>query len=114
MKHKDSPHHQLADLLLELQASLYQAGVWQCEQPSPQAMASQEPFCINTMSFAQWLRYVLIAKLSVLIEQQLALPSRCHISPMAQEAFKSLAGPERQTIITKLDLIDQFLSLQSQ
>ncbi|AEF55107.1 YqcC family protein [Marinomonas posidonica] len=107
-----SGHHTLADLLIALQISLQDSGLWECEQPNHEALQSQQPFCIDTMSFEQWLRYVMIEKFKDLLQSGSALPNRCHISPMAEEAFKGDDSVDLSRIIECLDQIDQHLSGQ--
>uniref|UniRef100_UPI001C3FD245 YqcC family protein n=1 Tax=Kiloniella majae TaxID=1938558 RepID=UPI001C3FD245 len=68
---------ELADLVLELQMAMQAAQVWETKAPSSEALASEQPFCIDTMTFEQWLRYVLIERFKEMIEQQQPLPQRC-------------------------------------
>ncbi len=110
MKKAFSAHHTLADLLIDLQMAMQACGVWDCETPTPQALQSQEPFCIDTMSFEQWLKFVMIERFRVLLETGGALPTRCHISPMAEEAFKDKPQESVAALVRCLDLIDQHLS----
>ncbi|TYL47525.1 YqcC family protein [Marinomonas sp. IMCC 4694] len=113
MKNPFSDHHILADLLMNLQMALQDAGVWVCDIPSPFAMQSVEPFCIDSMRFEQWLRFVMLERFKVMLSQGQALPNRCHISPMAQDAFKGLPEDKIRAIVRCLDRIDQHLSNDS-
>lgn len=110
MKEVFSAHHVLADLLMALQVAMQNANVWDSAIPSEAALQSQEPFCIDTMSFEQWLRFVMIERFKVMLALGQDLPIRCHISPMAAEAFKGLSGDEMRSIVRCLDQIDQHLS----
>lgn len=101
---------ELADLVLELQMAMQEAQVWETKMPSAQALASVQPFCIDTMSFAQWLRYVLIERFKEMIEQQQPLPERCHISPMIGEAFRGLESQRLKHLMLVCDALDRFLS----
>ena len=96
-------------LLSQLQVAMQQAQLWQNETPSDEALASQTPFCVDTLSFAQWLQFVFHPKLSLMIEQQLPLPTNIAVLPMAEEAFKHLAQP-REGIKGIIAKIDQLLS----
>jgi len=106
-------HSQLADLLIDVEIALREGGLWECEQPSEQAMQSNVPFCVDTMSFAQWLRYVMIEKFKVLIEHGAPLPTQCYVSPMAVEAFKEVDHTMLNRLIQRLNKIDQHLSQQT-
>jgi uncharacterized protein YqcC (DUF446 family) len=110
LKKAFSAHHALADLLMDLQVTMQVCGVWECEKPTPQALQSREPFCVDTMSFEQWLRFVMIERFKVLLETGGVLPSRCHISPMAEDAFKSKAVDDVKRLVHCLNRIDQHLS----
>ncbi|PJG60546.1 YqcC family protein [Aeromonas cavernicola] len=81
-------HMQLADLLGELAAELQRLERWQNEPPTAQALASTLPFCVDTLSFDQWLQFVLIPRMTQLITQQAALPTSISLYPMASEVYK--------------------------
>ena len=106
-------HYLLADLLIDLEMVLRGCSAWECEQPSEQALASVEPFCIDTMSFIQWLRFVMMARFKQLIEAGAQLPTRCHISPMVEDAFQGHSSADIAKIVTALDRIDDHLNSQS-
>ena len=110
MKKTFSAHHVLADLLMDLQMAMQDGGVWECETPSEQAQQSSEPFCVDTMAFEQWLRFVMIERFNSMLETGEALPVRCHISPMAEDAFKGLPANKVSQIVVCLNRIDQHLS----
>ncbi|MCV2402164.1 YqcC family protein [Marinomonas sp. C2222] len=105
-----TPHHTLADLLMDLQLAMQECEIWHCEQPSIDAMQSVEPFCIDTMSFEQWLRFVMIERFKVLIEQGMTLPNRCNIAPMAEDAFKDKPSHKVRKLAECLIKIDLHLS----
>lgn len=104
---------ELADLILELQMAMQEAQVWETKMPSLQALASEQPFCIDTMTFEQWLRYVLIERFKEMIEQQQPLPERCYISPMVEEAFRGLDPSKVKHLMLVCDALDRFLSRTS-
>lgn len=102
-------HSQMAELLLDLEFSLRQLGLWSAERPGEEAMASQEPFCLDTLDFEEWLQFIFIERMSVVVEQGLPLPDRCGLAPMAEEYFRgSRHCPTR--LIEKLEQIDRTLS----
>lgn len=99
----------LASLLMDLQLLLRQLGHWQAERPSAQALASQQPFCVDTLSFPQWLQFVFIERLQLLLDQQLALPTSCQVCPMAEQYFAQDLVPV-QALLACLRQIDGLLS----
>ena len=87
-----------------------QCGEWATRPPEAEAFMSGEPFCIDTMSFAQWLRYVMLARFNALLEAGAELPKRCHVAPMAEEAFKHKPAVQQAKLVACLEAIDDYLS----
>lgn len=98
---------EVCSLLIDIEAELRQLNLWQGTMPSPEALASTEPFAIDTLSFPQWLQFIFLVKLYALIEQQQPLPSRCSITPMASEYFKqrSLNAEKLLAALFRLDTV---------
>lgn len=99
----------IATLLLELEAEMRSLELWQSEWPSAEALASTEPFCVDTLTLPEWLQFVFVPRMSLMIEEEMPLPSACGIAPMAEEFFRSseLSALE---LIAKLEEIDQRLA----
>ncbi|MCE2569999.1 YqcC family protein [Motilimonas eburnea] len=95
----------LLTLLAQLKTAMEQADLWQAQAPSAQALQSQMPFCIDTLTFAQWLQFVFHPKLQHLAIHGLPLPSNIEVLPMAQEALPGLThqGEEVAEIIGQID-----------
>ena len=93
-------------LMNELEQALRVQKLWQSESPSEQALASTEPFAIDTLNFTQWLQFIFIEKISVLLQLNLPLPTAMAIAPMATEYFKSqsINSAEIVALITRIDL----------
>ena len=103
-------HHKLADLLLNLEKVMRQVNVWEMPEPSQQALVSQQPFCIDSMGFDQWLKFVMLEKFKILLAQGGALPSTSNIAPMAQEFYKTQNKTAKGAIVQALEAIDLCLS----
>lgn len=95
----------LVILLTELEVALQEQQLWQVERPNDEALASSLPFAIDHLNFTQWLQFIFIEKIALLIEQNLPLPSSMAIAPMASEYFKLQANscPEIVALITRID-----------
>ncbi|WNC71009.1 YqcC family protein [Thalassotalea psychrophila] len=100
---------QLEIFLQTLTMQLKHVELWQVAKPSPQALSSTQPFCLNTLTFEQWLQFVFIEKLHTMIISNLPLPTQISVSPMGEEAFKNL-GKDATDIINTLADIDELLS----
>lgn len=85
--------HQLADLLLEIEAELRRLRLWEPQPPPPEALASLIPFCHDTLRFEQWLQWVLLPKMKQVIERDEECPSSSDITPLAEHRFAQLAQP---------------------
>lgn len=96
-------------LLSAIEAQLKQQSLWQLDYPTIEALSSRLPFCCDTLTFAQWLQFILIPRMSALLEGEHPLPSEIAIAPMAQEAFKDMGIDANQLI----DAIEQFDALLS-
>ena len=94
-------------LLEELTTAMVRCQLWSEQSPSSVAMASTAPFACDTMAFEQWLQFIFIPKIHLLIEQQQPLPMKIAILPMAEEVYKAAKG--RQAVLTALARIDRLL-----
>ena len=97
----------VAELLIDIEAQLRQLGLWERQSPPPEALASDQPFSVDTLTLPQWLQFIFLPTLYRLLAQGEPLPGRCGIAPMAQEYFRGLALPSatlEQTLL-KMDRI---------
>jgi len=99
----------VAELLIDIEAQLRQLGLWEREPPSPQALASDQPFSVDTLTLPQWLQFIFLPTLYRLLAEGQPLPGRCGIAPMAQEYFRGLALASA-TLEQTLLKMDQLLS----
>ncbi len=97
-------YSELADILLELEAELRRLNLWSDQPPVPSALASTEPFCIDTLDFHQWLQHVLLVRMKMIIESQATLPQASGILAMAEECYRD----ELHKMSDLMDLLRQF------
>lgn len=83
---------QTQQLLVELETALKSAQLWSSNSPSDWAMSSTAPFACDRMDFEQWLQFIFIPTLTRMLEQQLPLPSKIGLVPMAHERCKTLGA----------------------
>ena len=88
-------------ILDELKTVLQDLALWQSSRPSDAALASTQPFALDTLEFHQWLQFILIERLNAMILLDQPLPTSVSIFPMAEEVYKD--APER--FATLLDVI---------
>ncbi len=98
-----SQHHAVLALLLQIEGEMRRIELWSDSLPEPEALLSQEPFCVDTLGFEEWVQWLLLPRLELMAQQRLPLPGNSLIAPMAEEAFKHLPADTDQL----LQLIDQ-------
>ncbi|MCU4676960.1 YqcC family protein [Catenovulum sp. 2E275] len=92
-------------LLTELEQALKQVNLWQQTRPSAQALASTQPFCIDTLSFEQWLQFIFIEKMRILLQTKQALPTTLALLPLAEEVYKN-SQFDKQILLNVIVKID--------
>ncbi len=99
----------LAEQLLLIERELRVLGCWSDEPPTAEALASQQPFCVDTMNFETWLQWLLLPRMKLLLESGGALPSVSGIRPMADMCFQ---GRELTVsgLLLELQRFDQLLA----
>ena len=98
----------LADQLLLIERELRQQQWWAESRPSAEALASVEPFCVDTMAFEHWLQWVFLVRMKAIIEQGMTLPEVSGIRPMAEMAFQGRLAQAR-SLLTVLEGFDQLI-----
>ncbi|WP_397449855.1 YqcC family protein [Pseudomonas sp. NA-150] len=83
----DSRFLQVADQLLLIERELRRLGWWSDSPPSEQALASHEPFCVDTLEFEQWLQWIFLPRMKAILEQDLPLPNASGILEMAEMVY---------------------------
>lgn len=98
-------YYKLADILLAMEVQLRFLELWEYDTPTDDALKSQEPFCVDTLRFTQWIQFVLIPRLKILIEEQAPLPKTSNISNYAVEALNGMdfSTNELLQLISSLD-----------
>ncbi len=102
---------QVADCLLRIEMELRQLRLWEPERPPREAFASTEPFCIDTLAFTQWLQFVFLERMAMMIESGQPLPAVSGIAPMAEEYFRG-RKESGLGLIRELEAVDRLLSGQ--
>lgn len=92
--------------LLRLQQALQQAQLWQQTPVPAEALASTQPFAIDTLSFPQWLQFIYLPKLQALLDAGQPLPTRVSVTPMAEETF----GVTQPALVAAIADLDALLS----
>jgi uncharacterized protein YqcC (DUF446 family) len=107
-----SVHEELDAALRELEAAMEAAQLWRMAPPPPEALHSEEPFCVDTMTLPQWLRFVFIPSLDVVVKARAPLPERCEVAPAVEAwlANEGLDPEEGQPLIKAVERIDRLIT----
>lgn len=108
MRAADKYEH-LMNLLNELQTELKLAGLWSDTEPSKAPLSSIQPFGLDTLTFYEWLQFVLVKKMRLICDRRESLPDSSDVTTMAEEVFKSdeITAP---AVIRILITVDRFIS----
>lgn len=106
-----SIYHNVASLLIDIEAELRRLDLWDTEPPAEEALQSTEPFCIDTLDFHQWLQFVFLPRMYWIVEECGDLPPNCAIAPMAEEVYRE-ADFAVHALIARLWEIDRLLTVQ--
>lgn len=101
----------ISELLIDIEKELRYLQLWDDEMISDEALMSDQPFAIDTMTFPQWLQFIFLPRMYFIIEQQMQLPSNCGITPMAEQYFSVLNLPSAP-LIDHLQKVDALLTRQ--
>lgn len=105
-------HEELDVALRRLEATMKATDMWRMNAPLPEAFESQQPFCIDTMNLPQWLRFVFIARLDVLIEARAPMPTKCEVAPVVDTylAQQGARATDRLLICKAVEEIDRLVT----
>ncbi|MGY3568964.1 YqcC family protein [Vibrio sp. SCSIO 43135] len=92
-------------LLDALQTELSQQNLWQTVPPTDEALASEQPFAIDTLAPHEWLQWIFIAKLHWMHSQNMPLPKGFEVTPYFEQVWQE--KPEYRQLLVILNKIDE-------
>lgn len=96
--------HDIASLLIDLEAVMRNGGLWSETPPAAEALASVQPFCVDTLELAEWLQFIFIPRIYALLDSGAPLPEKCEIRPVVEEALDN-PGRDLLRVIGELDAV---------
>lgn len=105
----DSRVHELAEQLLVIERELHARGLWASSPPEAQAFMSQEPFCVDTLTFEQWLQWVFLPRMKDILESDSSLPAVSGILAMAEMVYQG-RSLEMIGLLRALGAFDKLIS----
>jgi uncharacterized protein YqcC (DUF446 family) len=96
---KPVPHARVAALIAAIEAEMKRIGLWQSEPLSEEARSSPAAFFGKTMTFPQWLQFVLVPRARQIIAERGSFPRR---SDLAVMAVRNLDGMHEAEDLTRM------------
>jgi len=98
-------------LLVEITEELARLGLLESEPPSTAALNSTLPFCVDTLRFEQWLQWLALPRLRLLVERGGTLPHAARMAAMSEYSFAE-RGLARETLrlTVLISALDRLLS----
>lgn len=100
---------EIQSLLIDIEAELRRLRQWDDTPPPPEALSSTEPFCVDTLSFSQWLQFIFLPRMSALAAARQLPPGRCELAPMAEEYFRG-SNLDAAALIRHIDALDRLVN----
>lgn len=107
-----SIQNQVRQSLQAIEQSMRDLALWQAAPPQPDAFSSIEPFCVDTMLAEEWLQWVLLPRMTALLDANVPLPTRFVITPYFEEALKD-RQPNCMPLLVLLQRLDSLLNIES-
>ena len=90
------------------------AGMWDGPRPLPEAFESRVAFFGDTMSFDQWLRYVMLPNLEECIERRGGFPASSSLAQRAAREYQHYGDvPQAGPVVAALAALDGFVRLMT-
>ncbi|MDH5229357.1 MAG: YqcC family protein [Gammaproteobacteria bacterium] len=103
-------YFELANIVDDIEDELRCLQLWQNDRPDTLALQSTKPFCSDTLQFEQWLQWVFIPRLRLLIDNELDLPNQSQIHEYARSCLEQTPAHER--FLQLLMELDQLICTQ--
>jgi uncharacterized protein YqcC (DUF446 family) len=104
--------NRIADVLLEVEATLRTSGKWDAYRPPQEALVSSQPFCFDTLRFEQWLQWIFLPRMKQILEHSQPLPRKSGIFAYAQESLHKNDSPAAN-LLTLIKRFDDLIAIQA-
>jgi uncharacterized protein YqcC (DUF446 family) len=98
-------HDNVRAQLHAIEAVLRQHQLWQAVSPQPEAFASTQPFCLDTLEPFEWLQWVLVPRMHALLDGGHPLPQAFAVAPYYEMALDA-THPAREILLIELERLD--------
>ena len=101
---------QIKQQIQRIELMLQELDLYSEQRPDDRAFTSTAPFCYDTMSFLEWLQWVMFPRACEMIDKSLPLPTVCEIHPLAEEEFKLIVA-ETDTLLAEIRALDRLFNV---
>lgn len=102
----------LATTLLEIEAELRRLEWWDDKAVPEQALASEQPFCLDTLEPEQWLQWVLLPRTKAILERNAPLPEHSGIFVYFEECWQH-RSTQCATLLALLKRFDELIEIEA-
>jgi uncharacterized protein YqcC (DUF446 family) len=102
----------IADVLLEVEATLRNHGRWDSTRPPARSLDSTQPFCIDTLRFEQWLQWVFLPRMLQILAEGRPLPAKSGILCYAELCLHR-NDPPTDALLESIRRFDELIAIQS-
>ena len=108
----NTPQQQIQTLLSEMEHEMKRLDLWGTKRPTDHALASEQPFCYDTLAFGDWLQWVFVPRIQLVLTRDLSLPAKSDIAPLAEVWLKERGlEQEAQQLVDIIHALDRQLSI---
>jgi len=104
--------NRIADVLLQVEATLRSHDRWDRKQPPAEALHSKQPFCIDTLRFEQWLQWIFLPRMKEILEDRRPLPLKSAIFSYAEHCLRK-GDPPTTDLLENIKRFDELIAIQS-
>ncbi|HTN30600.1 MAG TPA: YqcC family protein [Pseudomonas sp.] len=108
----DSRAPAVAGHLLLIERELRVLGWWSNTSPSEHALSSQQPFCVDTLELHQWLQWIFLPRMKMLVENGQPLPAVSGIRELAEMVYAERIA-EVRTLLAVLSDFDRLITTRN-
>ncbi|ARU93141.1 YqcC family protein [Tatumella citrea] len=105
-------HPIIQQRLTQLEQILRDHQLWQQEAPEPQALNSDQPFCLDKLHPLEWLQWVLIPRLTAMVDAGEDLPVNMVVTPYFEMALEPHLSV-RPVLLVTLSQLDGLFAQES-
>ena len=84
------------------------ANEWESAPPPARLLESREPFCYDTLTFTQWMQWLMIPRMRRILDEDVELPQSSAILPYAEEFVHG--GQHARQLLELIGRFDELIS----